>query len=232
MLLIRDDMLCMLTYSRTISYGIISRQNVYLARALLLTYGNLKYLMKIIPKLALTSVAICVAMLAFAPNVKAITNLTFNDQYVVGTISPGAPADPADVATYINHMITLGLGQSDTFSGQTITRSNNVFANLPNADANIIAEGTTTVIDLGAGGVYTYLFAKYDGQNDNSLVWNVSGLTGIITIPLLGPLGHGLSGWILFGPGGGTGVPDGGTTVMLLGTALGALGMARRFLKI
>jgi hypothetical protein len=32
------------------------------------------------------------------------------------------------------------------------------------------------------------------------------------------------------GPSGGT-VPDGGTTVMLLGAALGALGMARRFLK-
>jgi hypothetical protein len=30
--------------------------------------------------------------------------------------------------------------------------------------------------------------------------------------------------------GGGTQVPDGGTTVMLLGAALGALGMARRFL--
>jgi hypothetical protein len=29
----------------------------------------------------------------------------------------------------------------------------------------------------------------------------------------------------------GVGVPDGGTTVMLLGAALGALGMARRFLK-
>ena len=27
------------------------------------------------------------------------------------------------------------------------------------------------------------------------------------------------------------GVPDGGATVMLLGTALGALGMVRRFLK-
>ncbi len=27
------------------------------------------------------------------------------------------------------------------------------------------------------------------------------------------------------------GVPDGGTTVMLLGAALGALGMARRFLS-
>ena len=32
------------------------------------------------------------------------------------------------------------------------------------------------------------------------------------------------------GPGGGT-IPDGGTTVMLLGAALGALGMARRFLR-
>jgi hypothetical protein len=193
---------------------------------------NMKINIIPVNKLALLAAALGAVMLAFTPNAKAITNLGFNDQYVVGTISPGAPADPADVATYINHMITLGLGQSDTFSGQTITRSNNVFATLPNADANIVAQGTTTVIDLGAGGVYTYLFAKYDGQNDNSMVWNVSGLTGIITIPLLGPLGHGLSGWILFGPGGGTGVPDGGTTVMLLGTALGALGMARRFLKI
>jgi hypothetical protein len=32
--------------------------------------------------------------------------------------------------------------------------------------------------------------------------------------------------------GGGVSVPDGGATVMLLGAALGALGMARRFLKI
>ena len=34
-----------------------------------------------------------------------------------------------------------------------------------------------------------------------------------------------------YASGSGPSVPDGGTTVMLLGTALGALGMARRFLK-
>jgi VPDSG-CTERM motif len=34
-----------------------------------------------------------------------------------------------------------------------------------------------------------------------------------------------------FGSPGGNGVPDGGTTLMLLGAALGSLGMARRFLK-
>jgi len=41
--------------------------------------------------------------------------------------------------------------------------------------------------------------------------------------------GYGLSGWTLFGPGV-PGVPDGGITAMLLGTAFGALGLARRFL--
>jgi hypothetical protein len=81
---------------------------------------------------------------------------------------------------------------------------------------------------LALRGVFSYLFAKYDGQNDRSLVWYVGNLSGTITIPQLGPLGHGLSGWILFPPGGQ--VPDGGATVMLLGTALGVLGVVRRYL--
>jgi hypothetical protein len=38
-----------------------------------------------------------------------------------------------------------------------------------------------------------------------------------------------MTGWTLLNPTGS--VPDGGTTVMLLGMAFGALGMARRFLK-
>jgi hypothetical protein len=124
-----------------------------------------------------------------------------------------------------NYMITFDPGQSCNFSGQTVTRSDNVFANLPNADASILAQSDpqnpSTTIDLGAGGTYTYLFAKYDGRNDNSQVWYVGDLSGTITIPENGPRGHGLSGWILFGPGT-PGVPDGGTTVMLLGAALGA----------
>jgi hypothetical protein len=191
---------------------------------------NRKHLIR---KLALVSAAVCAVMIAFTPKANAITNLAFNDQYNIGQFrfTPGNPADPSSVATYVNYMISLAPGGSGTFSGMTFTRTNNVFANLPNADANIVAQGTTTTINLGAGGVYTYLFAKYDGQNDFSQVWYVGNLSGTLTIPADGPLGHGLSGWILFGPGT-PGVPDGGTTVMLLGTALGALGMARRFLKI
>ena len=183
-------------------------------------------------KLALVCTAFCAAaMLAFTNNANADATLGFfPDTHVVGTISPGAPADPADVATYINFMTALAPGGSGTFAGQNITRTTNLFGSLPTADGATAVSGTGTTIDLNALGTFTYLFAKYDGQNDVSQVWNISDLTGVITIPAFGPGGYGLSGWTLFGPAGG--VPDGGTTVMLLGAALGALGMARRFLKV
>jgi hypothetical protein len=189
---------------------------------------------KLIPtsKLALLCTAVCATMLVFSHNVSADTILGFfPDTHVVGTITPGAPADPADVANYINFMIALVPGGAGIFDGQIITRSTNLFGSLPTASAVGAVSGTGTTIDLNAiGGTFTYLFAKYDGQNDVSQVWNISGLSGVITIPAVGPLGYGLSGWILFGPGG-QGVPDGGMTAMFLGTALGALGVARRFLK-
>ena len=79
-------------------------------------------------------------------------------------------------------------------AAQTMTRSTNFFANLPNVDANIVAQGTSITIDLRAGGVYAYLFAKYDGRNDNSQVWYVGNLSGIITIPANGPRNHAFPG--------------------------------------
>jgi hypothetical protein len=69
--------------------------------------------------------------------------------------------------------------------------------------------------------VYTYLFATYNGYG--SEVWYAGNLSGIVTIPFLAGW-HWLTGWTLFG----TGVPDGGVTVMLLGVALGVLALARR----
>jgi hypothetical protein len=182
-------------------------------------------------KLAMLSAVVCAVMLAFTNNARADATLGFfPDTRVVGTISPGAPADAADVATYINFMIALPSPGSGTFAGQNITRTSNSFGSLPTATATGSVSGTGTTIDLTSFGTFTYLFAKYDGQNDLSQVWNISGITGTITIPADGPLGYGLSGWILFNQTGPP-TPDGGVTVMLLGTALGALGMARRFLK-
>jgi hypothetical protein len=185
-------------------------------------------------------------MLAFTNNARADATLGFfdpndinnpnNDTHVVGTVTDGSPASPAAHAAFLNFLITMGTNTTvvhdfgGSFGTQTLYRTTNTFGSLPSVVAATAVSGTGTTINLNTLGTFTYLFAKYDGQNDDSVVWNISGLTGILTIPQDGPDGHGLSGWILFGPTGS--VPDGGTTVMLLGAALGALGMARRFLKI
>ena len=94
-------------------------------------------------------------------------------------------------------------------------------------------------------GTFQYLVVRYDGPNGGVAVLNIGGLTGTIELyryakpekvngqftgNLLGSntaqQGYFLmSGWSLLNP-----VPDGGATVMLLGAALGALGIVRRYI--
>ena len=159
-------------------------------------------------------------------------SLAIGDQHELGQASPPVPEGDADITQYVNFMIGLSLGGS----GQVIigphtiqvTRSMNSFGSLP-APATLALRGTGTSINLGTQGTYDYLFAHYGGPGGGfAEVWYVGDLSGTISIPATG-LGHGLSGWALFTAPSGA-VPDGGTTVMLLGAALGALGVVRRFL--
>jgi hypothetical protein len=196
-------------------------------------------------KLALLSAAVCAAMLASSHNASAnrvvggintpATTLNFGDANDLGQVMFGIPSGDAQRTAYVNHLIDMIPGTTDVALGQTFHRSlNNPGPGFPNyPDAVFSHNGTGTSIDLGpTAGVYQYLFAKYDGPNAGSEVWYVGNLSGIITIPAFGLAGqhYGLSGWTLF-TGGGVGVPDGGTTVMLLGAGLAVLGIARRFLK-
>ena len=187
-------------------------------------------------KLALVSAAFCSVMLAFSPNASATPhplppaiNLTIGDAHELGFVDRSLPVTVTSATLYVNTMIGLALGGSTHViigpRDNLVTRSNRAFGPLPTAVFALT--GHTTTIDLGTG-LYSYLFAKYDGPNFGAEVWYVGNLSGIITIPATGG-GYRLSLWKLFGPG--VGVPDGGATVMLLGAALGALGMVRRFLK-
>lgn len=173
-------------------------------------------------KLALLSAAFCAVMLAFAHNTSA---LTIGDTQELGYVWPGVPSGNAQRTIYVNHLVGMALGSLDVANGQISYRSNNAFGSLPTAVWAL--NGTGTKVNLGGGGLYTYLFARYDGSIFGAEVWYVGNLSGIIRVPAA-PGKHGISGWTLFGLG--VGVPDGGATVMLLGVALCALGMARRFL--
>jgi hypothetical protein len=86
--------------------------------------------------------------------------------------------------------------------------------------------GASTTINLGSG--YLYLLGKYDGPNFGSEVWYVGGLTGVITIPATGAGQYGLSHVYLFNGSGGTSLPDGGTTLTMLGIAMSGLGFLKR----
>ena len=150
-------------------------------------------------------------MLAFSNNAAA---LTIGDEHELGFVEFGIPSGDQDRLNYVNHLISMGLNSQDDFSGQHFTRSGNDFGALAPAVLTGHVNGTSTSINLGAGGTYQYLFAKYDGPNYGSEVWYVGDLSGIITIPDTAG-GYGLSGWTLFGTAGS--VPDGGTTVNEIG---------------
>ena len=181
-----------------------------------------------------------------------------SSQYLLGTVIPGTQGGGGQAqrdATMTNALLALGLGGQTTIDGGLYSRSFNNFGSLPAATATgavlgtNIAEGTTPVtVSLGTG--FQYLVVAYDGPNGSVAVFNVAGLTGSVDLyryaqreldgngdPTGNLLGSNvaaqgffkMTGWTLLNPTGS--VPDGGTTVMLLGMAFGALGMARRFLK-
>ena len=110
---------------------------------------------------------------------------------------------------------------------------NNPFTNIENLN------GGDQTISVLPGEYLVVHYGKGQGGSNPGGSWEffqvVDGETSV-TVPGRGngatnpdPFGHGgISSVRGFG---GQGVPDGGTTVMLLGAALGSLGMARRFLK-
>jgi hypothetical protein len=125
------------------------------------------------------------------------------------------------------HVWRAGCSEQSNRLGQVLQPR--VFGPLP-GPAVYALTGHGTNINIGSG-IYSYLLAQYGtGIDSVGHAWYIGNLSGDITIPATTGT-RGLTKWKLFGPGV-PGVPDGGTTVMLLGAALGALGMARRFLKI
>lgn len=171
----------------------------------------------------LLCMAACAAMLAFSHNASALA-LNVGDSHELGFLWPGIPSGNQNRVTYVNHLIGMALGSIDIANGHIYFRSNHSFGPTPTAVWAL--NGTGTTINLGSGGIYTYLFANYTGFGAE--VWYIGHLTGIITLPAIAGLFR-VTNWTLLGPGAGVGVPDGGITAMLLGLGLCSVGIFRRF---
>jgi VPDSG-CTERM motif len=146
----------------------------------------------------------------------------------LGLIDPNHPASPDASEDFVDILLSQPLGSGPTQIGANFyTRTTNdpLNGNYPAAEFAANLNGQFDDINLGSG--FLYLLAKYDGPNYGSVVWYVGGLTGLIDIPDKAGQ-YGISNTYLFNGVPSNGVPDGGTTLMLLGSALAGLGALRR----
>jgi hypothetical protein len=184
-------------------------------------------------KRMMTTALACV--LALGLSASSAHALAIGDANYLGNIVPGLPSGDDFEEGFIDTLIAMTPGTSadcDTNQDNTCTRSTNVFANLP-APASIVLpkiEGSNTVDVTG----FAYILAKYGKGNDAnatqvSHVWYVGNLSGNQTAPASSEFGGGLSHISRFNF---ASVPDGGVTLMLLGSALVGLGALRRRFEI
>jgi hypothetical protein len=186
-----------------------------------------------------------VILASFGTNASA---LAITDPNVVGMIKGGE--QDASVATETmagNYLLAMSANTTDSngpFVGgvggpwnNPVTRSCNIstsdgcYATSATEYSGILSGGTQSGgTSVGAG--WDYVMAKYNGPNGGWVLWYIGG--NAVTLPATSddmwenPSGEGfaISHYTTFNRT--TTVPDGGTTLALLGVALGGLGLIRR----
>lgn len=176
-----------------------------------------------------------------------------NDDYLIGTVIPGLTGNGGQAArdaAMTNTLLGMATPSQDGTWGDTndplYSRTTWDTTGYPAATAlgaglsGEIAEGGPT-LTITLTQTFQYLVVSYDGPNGGTAVFDVSSLQvgdqivlsryarpdAVNEGDILQDTFYKMTHWTLLNP---TGVPDGGATVMLLGAALGALGMARRYL--
>lgn len=174
-----------------------------------------------------------VATLACVTLVGPAYALTINDPGVVGTVDAGTQNSSTDnEEDWSNYLLSLGTNTTSTFDadGNGTTED---YETGNNDYSGTVSGGTQ--IDDGSNDVsgYLWVLAKYDGQNAGYVLFYVPDLLVANTIPLFSDSiwtnikgeGYQLSHFTGFGS---TSVPDGGTTLGLLGLAMLGLGYLRK----
>lgn len=163
--------------------------------------------------------------------------LSINDPGVVGTVTDGAPSSIADETIYVNTLLGLAANVTQTIGGELYKTSSTDYSGTVAESGAFKMNTTDAGFSLTVSG-YDYVLAKYDGLNGGSVLFYVGG--GSITLPetseslWVNPAsnGYGISHWTGFGPGTPPpSVPDAGSTLAMVGAAIGSLGFLRRKLS-
>jgi hypothetical protein len=179
--------------------------------------------------LALTNARAVPITLKVDPNVAGTT------AYVLGSVNPPKSTSAANEVIYLDALIELSLGGSTTVGSDTIYRSDNSFGSLSQATKVGDLSGDSTSIALGSS--YQYLVAKYGGAKGGLEIWDIASIASGTTIDIpadaygAGDDQYGLSGYWLFDPKAKP-VPDGGSSVLLLGFGLLCLALMRWYLSV
>jgi hypothetical protein len=182
---------------------------------------QLKYNMKSLKYILIIGV-LCGGMASLAHATLSgptLVNLSNNSQAgelaAFRTFSGHSDAEMCVVQSPGNETITNSFG-TFTFTNSTVRNANGLFE-------------VTVTFTMNPGNVVCGFLTK-NGHGNDVFLYTVSadeGSSGTFTLEV--PFGGALSHIDVFCCPGGPGVPDGGTTVMLLGAALSTLGVARRF---
>ncbi len=174
---------------------------------------------------------------------------TINSNYLIGKVDPGSPASPTNELGRLQFLVTSYNGgsiagnvtnPSDLGHAYTLTLGSNVpaaplLSPVVTASSQLAGGFTSANIDFGTG--FEYLLVKW--ANIDTFYY-IGGLTGFNTVtndvvfnPNQRP--QDASHYVFYnqttpGTGGTPGVPDGGTTLALLGGSLLGLGSLRRLM--
>lgn len=111
-------------------------------------------------------------------NAIALPILSVGDANYVGEVDPGAPANETEELGFINTLITLDPGDTDTIGSQTYDRVGSTLTGLPTALAPYSKQDNSNPVFDATG--LEYILGKYGGY---SLVWYIGNFDGDVTLP-------------------------------------------------
>jgi hypothetical protein len=174
-------------------------------------------------------VAALAVMTCFTPQLNA---LTLNDPGVVGTATGASGAASPTERTFIAQTL-LNMDANDSLLAFG-DPARDYFTSMTNYDGTITTSQEfigTTIVPAG----WEYALAKYDGTQAGYVLFNLAAF-GSMTLPEYSfsiwgsnPEQFQISNFLAFNTNGGDipGVPDGGSTLALMGVAFAVLGLVR-----